>query len=537
MSCDLRAQRKIKIAVSIIFYHAGHRFLGVYQAAMSTARELRELLRLRILQRTVLAFLFAFVVWRSLLLKLTVRDLDNWWHLKVGEWILHNHSFPHTGIFSATAANRPWAAYSWGYEVLLSLAFKWFDIVGMAVFGTILTVLVAASVYRLTQRLSGRFWIACLTATAACSVFLFTLCPRPVYFSMILFALELTLILEANRSGRIQPLYWLPAIFVLWANLHIQFIYGLAVVGLLLLSSIVHRLAHWTGRKWEWLSAAALPLGSLVTISAACVLAVCISPYSFHLYEIVYRYGTARFPYQLNRDMQPIAFQVPSHYLQLLLTGPAFFALGRERKLDVFKVPLLVLATVLGFRMMRDSWFLCITAAALISDSFTTDNEEHQPTRWHHVVALAAFLLLAGFLFARDTNFNREGLAAKISSMFPVDAVNYLRKHPHPGPLYNTYDWGGFLIWYMPELPVAIDGRNDLYGDELSAHFVSIANGADSYAYDPFLDSAGVILLQKEVPLASILQADPIFQKIYEDPLAVILVRHSMNGATQPGIP
>ena len=65
--------------------------------------------------------LFAFVLWRSLALKLTVRDLDNWWHLKVGDWILQNHAFPHTGIFSATAANRPWAAYSWGYEILLSL--------------------------------------------------------------------------------------------------------------------------------------------------------------------------------------------------------------------------------------------------------------------------------------------------------------------------------------------------------------------------------------------------------------------------------
>ena len=61
------------------------------------------------------------MLWRSLALKLTVRDLDNWWHLKVGDWILQNHAFPHTGIFSATAANRPWAAYSWGYEILLSL--------------------------------------------------------------------------------------------------------------------------------------------------------------------------------------------------------------------------------------------------------------------------------------------------------------------------------------------------------------------------------------------------------------------------------
>jgi hypothetical protein len=89
---------------------------------MTAAQELRTLFRLRILKLAALGSLFAFVLWRSLALKLTVRDLDNWWHLKVGDWILQNHAFPHTGIFSATAANRPWAAYSWGYEILLSLS-------------------------------------------------------------------------------------------------------------------------------------------------------------------------------------------------------------------------------------------------------------------------------------------------------------------------------------------------------------------------------------------------------------------------------
>ena len=183
-----------------------HSFFQGKQSNMSAAQELRTLFRLRILQLAALGSLFAFVVWRSLSLKLTVRDLDNWWHLKVGDWILQNHAFPHTGIFSATAANRPWAAYSWGYEILLSLFYKWQDILGMSIFGTIFTILVAASVYRMTRQLSGRFWTACLIATATCSVFLFTVCPRPVYFSMILLTVELTLILEASRSRRIQPL-------------------------------------------------------------------------------------------------------------------------------------------------------------------------------------------------------------------------------------------------------------------------------------------------------------------------------------------
>jgi hypothetical protein len=80
-------------------------------------------------------------------------------------------------------------------------------------------------------------------------VFLFTVCPRPVYFSMMRFTAELTLILEANRSGRIQPLYWLPLIFLVWADLHIQFIYGLAVLGLQAGLNLAHKLAAHAG--WD----------------------------------------------------------------------------------------------------------------------------------------------------------------------------------------------------------------------------------------------------------------------------------------------
>jgi hypothetical protein len=492
---------------------------------MSAARELRDLFRLRILQMATLGSLFAWVIWRSLALKLSVRDLDNWWHLKVGEWIVHNRAFPHNGIFSATAANRPWTAYSWGYEVLLSQSYKWFDIVGMGVFGTVLTVLVAVSVYRMTRRLSGRFWVGCLTATVACSVFLFTMCPRPVYFTMMLFATELTLILEANRRGRVQPLYWLPLVFFFWANLHIQFIYGLAIVGLLVGLTLVQRLASASGWNPEFLARPTLPLGPVAAVCAGCILATCIGPYSYHLYEIVFGYASSKLPYQMIQEMQPINFRLPSHYLQVLLTGAAFFALGRTKQVDLFKLGLLVLTTVIGYRMMRDAWFVCIAAAACIADCPAQGDAQDRAETWYECLGLAAFLVVAGLLFARNTDFNRAGLDAKISSVFPVNAVNYLRKHPQPGPMYNAFDWGGFLIWYMPDYPVAIDGRTDLYGDELGGRFLATGSGQESYLTDPYLNEAGVVLLEREMPLAALLQGDQRFLKIYEDRLAVVFVR------------
>jgi len=128
-------------------------------------------------------------------------------------------------------------------------------------------------------------------------------------------------------------------------------------------------------------------------------------------------------------------------------------------------------------------------------------------------------------LFARNTDFNQNGLDAAISSQFPVKAANVLRQNPQPGPLYNSFDWGGFLIWYMPNYPVAIDGRNDLYGDELDRLFFSTQSGDESYTTNPYLNEAGLVLLQKSIPLVNLLTSDPRFELIYQDRLAAVFVR------------
>ena len=137
---------------------------------------------------------------------------------------------------------------------------------------------------------------------------------------------------------------------------------------------------------------------------------------------------------------------------------------------------------------------------------------------------LAAFVAFALVLFARNTDLTERGLDRAISNIYPVNAVNFLRRNPQPGPLYNTLDWGGFLTWYMPDYPVAIDGRNDLYGDDLDRLFFDSENGRESYSTDPYLSEAGVVLLEKRLPLAQLLTTDPRFTLIYQDQLTAVFI-------------
>lgn len=506
---------------------------------MSLPAEVRGFFQQRIVQLLALAVLLAIVAGHSLQLKFCVLDLDIWWHLKVGDWIVEHFAVPHTGILSRTAAGRPWVAYSWGYEVLLSFAYRWFGLVGIGIYGVLLTLAVAYSIFWMALRLSRNFWRSCLIAAIACSAFLYYIMPRPVFFSMTFFTIVLALLLEANRTGRIQPLYWLPPLFLLWANLHIQFIYGLFLVGLFAGVNIAQRVAAYLRITPEFILPPTLPAAPLAALFAACALASCFGPYTYHLFPVVYEYSKAKVPYSIIVELQPINFRGVSHYVQLLLTCAGFFALGWRKKIDLFKFSLLTIATVVAYRTMRDSWFICIPAAAVLADlpadetsSNDTPNETAAPASsltWPECAGLGAFVAVALVLFAQNTDFTERGLDRAISNIYPVNAINFLRRNPQPGPLYNTLDWGGFLTWYMPDYPVAIDGRNDLYGDDLDRLFFDTETGRESYSTDPYLSEAGVVLLEKRLPLAQLLTTDPRFTLIYQDQLTAVFAPTSRS--------
>ncbi len=493
---------------------------------MSVVQDLIGLSKLRVLRLAALTALIVGAGTLCLARKLFALDPDMWWHLSVGDWIVHNHAFPQNGIFSGTAANRPWMAYSWGYEVLLSRSYDWFSFVGMGLFGTGLTIAVALAVFVMLHRISGRFWVAWALSILVYAAFLFNIAPRPLFFSVVLFAITLTLLFEAQRSGRIQFLYWLPLVFLLWANIHIQFIYGLGVVGLFAGTNLLQRIAIRFRVYPDSLQRPTLPVLQPFAILACCALVACVGPYSYHLYRQAFVISQSKIMYKMIIELQALSFQYVNQYLELLLAVGAYFALGWQKKIDPFKLALLLFASVFAFRTWRDAWFLCVVAAAVIADFPAPEGKSEHSIRWSGwaAVGLASILLLG--LAVRNTDFNTRGLDRVISSEYPVDAVNFLRRNPVGGPLYNSFDWGGFLIFYMPRYPVSIDGRTDLYGDAMDEQYYATEKAELSYKIDPLLNEAGVVILKNKSPIVKMLFSDRRFRVIYRDDLAVILVRN-----------
>src|SRR5580658_8518230 len=115
---------------------------------------------------------------------------------------------------------------------------------------------------------------------------------------------------------------------------------------------------------------------------------------------------------------------------------------------------------------------------------------------------------------------------SRLDESFPVRAGNYIRQNHLPQPLFNTYPWGGFLTWYLPDYPVLIDGRTDLYGDEINIRYFKLMQAEIPLESDPGFSQAQTILLEASSPIAQALSTLPGFRVVYQDNVASVLTRN-----------
>ncbi|HRF49060.1 MAG TPA: DUF1194 domain-containing protein, partial [Anaerolineales bacterium] len=100
--------------------------------------------------------------------------------------------------------------------------------------------------------------------------------------------------------------------------------------------------------------------------------------------------------------------------------------------------------------------------------------------------------------------------------------VAALRAEALPGPLFNSYDFGGYLIWALPEQPTFIDGRTDLYPTVLFQDYVTIENGGPTAL--EMLGRYGVrtALVRSSSPAATALAGSDSWRKVFSDDVAAV---------------
>jgi hypothetical protein len=460
-----------------------------------------------------------------------VADPDIWWHIRVGQWIIEHQAFPRLGIFSAFGATHPWAAYSWVFEVVMATLSRALGLMGISVFVIAFDVALVLVLFSVTRFLSRSFWWAWfLSALAVWAMDLNRVnVARPVAFSILFYTLGLVLIFRAQETRNVRYLYWLPLLFLAWANCHIQFVYGLLLPGVFAAVTSVER---WVIRRWpseqSWADETqALRPAILWAIFAACLAATLVNPYTVGLYRVIFNYTQSTYAYTTIVEFQAPDFRQVPHYIQLLLVAAAAFLMGR-RKICPYKLALLAITSLVSFRSVRDVWFACIPAAAIIAYSVRRSEAEEGAsaldTKAPHLGPVLAGALSVIALSGVDNGLSNRALFRTVQNFYPVEAVKFIQEHHLSGPLYNNFNWGGFLIGNLPEYPVSIDGRTDLYGDDYLREEMDTLAGRRSD--DRALNQANLVLLPSDLPLCSALRTSPQFRLVYTDNMAMVFIRN-----------
>ncbi len=137
----------------------------------------------------------------------------------------------------------------------------------------------------------------------------------------------------------------------------------------------------------------------------------------------------------------------------------------------------------------------------------------------------------------RTTDLSEDTLRRKVSENLPAEAAAVVEERGYAGPLYNHFNWGGYLIWRLPALPVAMDGRTNLYGVEKASHSLEVWAGGSTWSSDPELDAAGLVVAPIDQPLTSLLKRDPRFDLVYEDKIAAVFVARNRENARSLKLP
>ena len=465
-------------------------------------------------------------------------DSDLWWHLAAGDWMRANGRIPTTDPFSHTMAGRPWIEQGWLPDLLTAHLFARLRYAGLGLL--LASVVTAAWVLSFAQSQAHPFARAFATLLGAITSAVYW-SMRPHIFSFLFFAGVLW-ILAQHRRGRRRVVWLLPPLMLLWANSHAAWISGFIAIACYLLGEALERLLAGD-RPAAW-----RPLLELALATAVSIPLIAVNPHGPAMLTYPFKtVGIGALQEFIQEWAAPDFHQVHVQpFIWLLLCVVA--ALGLAGRRARFSELLLLAAFTYLALLAGRNIALCALVAAPILATYGQAAGQHL---WEMLAgryaslrrlnlasapprpalgllnALIVLLVLAAgvvkSLQPLSVAFN-EKLQAE---QFPAGAVAYLRAHHLPGEMFNSYNWGGYLLWKLyPGRRVFIDGRTDLYDDAFIRRYLDVTWARAGWEETLREYQVGYAVIEADSFLSRYLALLPAWREVYRDEIAVIFAHN-----------
>lgn len=411
-------------------------------------------------------------------------NADTYWHLRAGQDISRSGQVSLVDQYSYTAAGQPWPDHEWLWQLI---SYGAYFVGGMPVL-TALAAAMLVSAFWLAENLTvGPWWVRLPLFVLSVLLSGPPWAVRPQMLTLVAL-LSVTWLLARGKDWVVPP------IFLAWANAHGAVVLGLAILGAALLTAAARR---------EKARAIRLAL-----VSAICGGLIFFTPLGLRLLSFI---GESTERSRLNAITEWRSGLVPapgSVAFWMVAIAISISAARLWRKLPTFADQFLVACAVLfipfGLQAVRNIGPFALLAlpaatrllaasssprAAALSEWLRRNLEGGPPSSEHQAPESVASL---------RRNRRNLGVIAIVGTLIvgwawrrPYAGLNWTPVSPTaaaairacPGRVYNEYNEGGYLIWFVPDRPVFIDGRQDPFS-------LPFLRRAQAVATDPVVGKA-----------------------------------------------
>jgi hypothetical protein len=225
-------------------------------------------------------------------------------------------------------------------------------------------------------------------------------------------------------------------------------------------------------------------------------------------------------------EWQPMSFSSPVGKLFLgLVLGFLLTQVVLRPTWQLAELVLLLVGIAASFLHIRFLLLFVPFCAPLLAVILSRWIPPYEPGMDKH--ALNAVLMIVVVLAVVRFFPSRKELEVRVGQHWPVKAVQYLERHPPPRPMFNTYGYGGYLIYRLDgQNKVFIDGRAELYEHAgVLGDYLKIAGLAPNALLLLMAYNVQSCLIGRDEPLATLLAASSQWQKTYADDRSVLFVR------------
>jgi hypothetical protein len=471
----------------------------------------------------------------------TPMDGDMWWHLRAGQETIQQRAPLLVDTFSFTRTGEVWINHSWLSQVGMAALFAWMGYYGLTIGVAILAL---GSLLFVLLQMEGPSILKAFLLIFAGIVSAPVWSPRPQTVSLLMLAMVSTVLILYKRRG-INRLWVLPLLMMVWSNLHGGYVLGFLCLGSMLTGEVLNHILGNNGKEvicWK-------RLGELLAWTAGSGLVVLINPNGLNMWRIPFQTVGVQVLQSLIAEWASPNFHELSQQPLLWMTFSLMIAVGlSDQKLDGTDI-----VAVTGFGMMayiarRNFGPFALVALPVLSRHLWAAFQQ-----WRKRVRLPEKIIM--FVESRQTkevvntskvqraiNLMVIGLFGLIAAgkvvgvshpvlvdgyldqVYPVQAVTWIEANDVQGNMLNEYNWGGYLDWFSRKTPVFVDGRTDLYGDDVLVQWLNMVQGGEGWQEDMESWQIETVLVLPDRPVVSQL-IEAGWEVQYRDEKAILLSR------------